>query len=414
MRVDTRRRKNATRAIRSAGGHGWLADRFLQIVGQGKSAFDAVHMELGRMLAETIMEIDREEVSGPDYHPFNPEIRKWASQQGSVYVGGQKIQVDHPRLRGPQGEIPLKSYETLGRPDAFCEELLGGVLRGISARKYRETVTGAAEAMGVSPRAVSNHLVEITAAKLREFQERDLTGFRGFGVFLDTIHRGGEAFVVALGIDTLGEKQALGFWEGATENHEICKELLADVERRGMVLSEKIIWVTDGGKGIIKCLKDRYGDKLLHVRCAIHKSRNIQQHLPKRHRKEAHRRFSAALEQNKYSDAKGMLEEFERWLRGINESAADSLLECFEERLTLHRLQVPPSLRKTLYTTNPIESMFSTVRACERNIKRPRGSAMLQRWLAAVLLHCEKRFRRIKGHRYITQVLANIDALRTN
>lgn len=111
-----------------------------------------------------------------------------------------------------------------------------------------ETVTGAAEAMGVSPSAVSNHLVEITAAKLREFQERDLTGFRGFGVFLDTIHRGGEAFIVAIRIDTLGEKRALGFWEGATETHEVSKELLADIERRGMVLSEKIIWVTDGGK----------------------------------------------------------------------------------------------------------------------------------------------------------------------
>ena len=94
----------------------------------------------------------------------------------------------------------------------------------------------------------------------------------------------------------------------------------------------------------------------------------------------------------------------------LNESAAYSLMECFEELLTLHCLQVPASLRKTLYTTNPIESMFSTVRGCERNIKRPRGSTMLQRWLAAVLLHCEKKFRRVKGHRYINQVMANIDA----
>src|SRR4030067_265100 len=67
-----------------------------------------------------------------------------------------------------------------------------------------------------------------------------------------------------------------------------------------------------------------------------------------------------------------MLLEFEKWLRGINESAADSLIEAFEDILTLHRLKVPALLRKTLTCTNPIESMFSTVRDCEGNIKRYR------------------------------------------
>ena len=84
-----------------------------------------------------------------------------------------------------------------------------------------------------------------------------------------------------------------------------------------------------------------------------------------------------------------MLKEFEAWLRAIKESAADSLLEGFEDILTLHRLKVPGLLRKTLTCTNPIESMFSNVRDCGGNIKRYRTSAMPQRWLATVLLHCE-------------------------
>ncbi len=72
----------------------------------------------------------------------------------------------------------------------------------------------------------------------------------------------------------------------------------------------------------------------------IHKSRNIQGHLAKRYRKEAHRRLKTALEQNTYSDAKEILEDFEKWLRKINESAGESLREAFEELLTLHRLPV--------------------------------------------------------------------------
>ncbi len=105
-----------------------------------------------------------------------------------------------------------------------------------------------------------------------------------------------------------------------------------------------------------------------------------------------------------------MLKDLEQWLRQINESAAESLREALEEILTLHRLKVAALLRKTLHSTNPIESMFSTVRDCEGNLKRYRGSQMAQRWLGAVLLHCEQGFKRIKGYAAIKTVMAVIEA----
>jgi len=362
MRLDTRRRKNATRGFKQICGKEKLVDEMFQIFCKGKQGLDAFLLEIGRMVAETIMYIEREEIAGPDYYPFSPDLQKWASQGGSIYLGDQKIVVNHPRLRGSQGEIGLQSYERLKEPDAFSEELLSKILRGISAQRYSETVIGAARAFGVSAGSVSRHIVDVTAKRLKEFKERDLSDFSPFAIFIDTIHRGGEAFMVSLGIDIEGSKHVLGFWQGATENHILCEELICDMERRGLTISKKIIWVTDGGTGIIKALKDRFGKKLIHQRCTIHKDRNIQRHLAKRYRKEAHRRFRTALEQTGYKDAKGMLLDFERWLRGINESAADSLLEAIEEILTLHKLKVPAILRKSLHSTNPIESMFSTVR----------------------------------------------------
>ena len=105
-----------------------------------------------------------------------------------------------------------------------------------------------------------------------------------------------------------------------------------------------------------------------------------------------------------------MLKELEQWLSRLNESAAQSLREALEEILTLHRLKVPALLRKTLHSTNPIESMFSTVRECEGKIKRYRGSQMAQRWLAAVLLHSEQGFKRVKGYAAIKTVVAAIEA----
>lgn len=409
MKETTKKRKKAIREMTEALERRQVIERVYEVYAKGKAGFDVFMKEMGRMMAETIMYIDREETAGPEYNPYSPDIYKWASQPGSVYIGDQKIKVQHPRLRGPEGEIVLKSYEKLKDRNQFSQELLNKVLRGISCRKYAETVVDVAGAFGVSASSVSQHIVDATAKQLREFKERSLSEHEPFAIFLDTIHRAGEAFIVGLGIDTEGIKRVLGFWQGATENHEICEELFGDMERRGMTLTREIIWITDGGKGIIKALRKRFGKKLIHQRCTIHKDKNIQRHLAKKYRKEAHRRFRTALEHNSYEDARQMLLDMEKWLRSINESAADSLMEAIEEILTVHKLKVPGLLRKTLHSTNPIESMFSTVRDAERNIKRYRNSKMMQRWLASVLLYSEKRFRRIKGHASILEVIKTIE-----
>ncbi|MCH8041143.1 MAG: transposase [Nitrospinae bacterium] len=410
MKQETRQRKHTTTVLKALRGQEWLAEHVVQILETGKESLDRFLLELGGMVAETIMLLEREELAGPDYCPKIPGVYKWAGQPGSVYIGDQKVRVVHPRLRGSHGEIPLPTYGKLRERRAFSDALLAKALRGLSAQKYQETVVEAAQAFGVSATAVSTHLIEATTQKLKTFTERSLEDFTPFAVFLDTIHRGGDAFVVALGIDRAGQKRVLGFWQGATENHDICEELLDDLERRDCCLPARVLFITDGGSGIRKALTARYGKKLLHQRCTIHKTRNIQRHLPKRWRKEAHRRFHIALEQTSYTEAKAMLTDLEGWLRTLNESAADSLREACEELLTVHRLKVPALLRKTLHTTNPIESMFSTVRDCEGNIKRYRGSTMRQRWLAAVCLHCEKGFRTVKGFREIAEVISHIEA----
>ena len=360
------------------------------------------------MVVELMMESQRVELAGANHAPNAGGLKKWGRQPGSVYCGSQKIKVSHPRLRDTEGEMPLPLYERLKRPGEFSDQMLLRAMRGLSGRKYRETVEDISQGFGISPSSISNRLVEATAKKLEELRERDLSEFRVFAVFLDTVHRGGVAFIVALGVDITGKKQALGFWEGSTENHEIVGSLFSDMESRGLMLTDEIIFVTDGGGGILRALKDRFGSGLLHQRCTIHKDRNLQRHLPKRYRKECHRRFRDALALKDYDEAKKALHDLEAWLRQINESAAQSLQEAGEQLLTLHRLGVPELLRHTLHSTNPIESMFSTVRACEKNVKRYRGSRMSQRWLAATLLHAEAGFKLVKGYQEISEVIENI------
>jgi transposase-like protein len=409
MKIETKNRKISMPGFRQITNQAQERQTMHDILQTGSQALNELSLELGRQVAQFILYAEREELSGPDYHPSEDGLHKWASQPGSVYLGGQKVRLERPRLRRGDQEVQLKSYQAMRQKEGFSEQLLAGALGGLSARRYRETLINSAQAFGVSPSAVSERLVEATTQKLKAFKERRLEDFTPLAVFIDTVHRGGTAFVVGLGLDTMGQKRALGFWEGASENADTAQAMLADLEERGLKLSAKVLFIVDGGKGVIKALKDRYGRKLLLQRCTIHKDRNLQAHLPKKYRKEAHRRFRVALEQNDYKEAEKLLRELEKWLRAINESAADSLLEAFNELLTLHRLKVPALLRKTLHSTNPIESLFSRVRQCERNIKRYRNSRMGQRWLGSVLLYAEKSFRTVKGYEKISELLTNIE-----
>ncbi len=314
MRPDTRQRKHAMAGLMAISGQERMLGTVVRVISSGKQALGAVMLERGRRVAESVLLIEREEIAGPDYYPTDPDLQKWAHEEGSLYLADQKVKMKRPRLRHvEQGEVPLQSYARLRAPGAFSEELLEKILHGVSAS------------------SVSRKLVDLTATKLKAFQERSLGAFTPFAVFLDTIHRGGEAFLVALGGDLSGEKMALGFWQGSSENHEICEALFNDLERRGLALSTRILFVTDDGSGLRKALRDRFRKKLLHQRCANHKSRNLHRHVTKLYRKETYRKLTTALEQTRYADARQMLLELEAWLRTKNESAADSLLEAFEE-----------------------------------------------------------------------------------
>ena len=136
----------------------------------------------------------------------------------------------------------------------------------------------------------------------------------------------------------------------------------------GTVASPHASWLSRLGGGIRKAVQERSGTKLLHQRWTLHKDRTIQRPWPTRWRKEAQRRVHIALEPTSYAEAKARLIELEGWRRTLNESAADALREAVEDRVTVPRRQVPALLRTTGYSTTPIASMVSTVRATSHGI----------------------------------------------
>ena len=97
--------------------------------------------------------------------------------------------------------------------------------------------------------------------------------------------------------------------------------------------------------------------------------------------------------------ARAALKALAQKLDDTHPDAAASLREGMEESLTVTRLGLPPSLARTLRSTNTIESAFSVARTTMRNVKRWRDGKMVKCWTAAGLEVAQSQFRRVNGYR---------------
>jgi transposase-like protein len=285
------------------------------------------------------------------------------------------------------------------------------LIAGVSCRTYEQTVEAVADGYGVSKSVVNREMVQATAQKVRALSERDLSDFDAWVLVIDGIKIGGSMVIAAIGVDSLGKKRFLGFREGSTENSRVCMDLLHDLKRRKLRMDHAIVVVIDGSAALHCAVEEVFGELAQIQRCRQHKCENVKKYLPKEYHAEYERKIKAAYAMNSYADARSALTNVIRELGRVNTSAAESLQGGFEETLTLHRLEIPQCLRTSFATTNLIESPFSHVRTVMRNVKRWRkGSTQTERWTATALLEAEKRFRRVRGYKSMSVLIAALEA----
>ena len=133
----------------------------------------------------------------------------------------------------------------------ISQEVLLKALREISDRNYQGIIDRLLDDFGLSRAIISRHLKEATMEQLKEIQARSLMGVNSLAIFLDGYHIGSQVFIEGLAVDEYRRKHVLGFWEGATESHEVSIELLNNLEDRGLEFREENLFVIDGGKGLI-------------------------------------------------------------------------------------------------------------------------------------------------------------------
>ena len=334
---------------------------------------------------------------------------RWGQEDGYCVVDGQKVPIRKTRLRTPgKREQRLGSYELFQRSGPLQAGVWDKMMRGLSTRNYGAVVKDFQDAYGIEKSAVSENFIEASREKVKQLMERPLGELRLCAVLIDGTPFKDRQMIAALGIGCDGTKTVLGIREGATENTTVVSALLSELVERGLDFSTPRLYVLDGGKALHAAVRRHAGEAALFQRCQVHKKRNVVDHLPDEYKADVKKKLQNAYAMAEYADAKCALEKLHRELMDLNPSAARSLEEGMEETLTVHKLRVPDQLRRTLSSTNVIESAFSIVETVCRNVKRWRPGDQIERWVASGLLVAERQFRKVIGHRQIPLLLSSM------
>jgi len=223
------------------------------------------------------------------------------------------------------------------------------------------------------------------------------------------VHFGEHVCVVALGITIDGVKVPLAIEEGSTENATLVTSLIVGLRDRGLDVTRPILAVLDGSRALARAVKDVF-DYPVIARCQQHKIRNVRDRLPDKLRPVVERRMRQAYHAESALAAQAQLEALAGELDKTHPGAAASLREGLEETLTMLRLGVPPTLARSLRSTNPIESMIEICREHAKNVKNWRDGQMALRWAAAGMIEAGKQFRRVNGHLHLPALRAALEA----
>ena len=364
-----------------------------------------------RYVAEEVMDQEVTALVGPRNQP-DPEREKgrWGSEGGYCVVGGQKIPLQRPRVRDRRKkEVPLGSYELIQRASLMEESVWEKMMHGLTTRRYSQVIEELEQAYGIKKSTISEHFIEASRQRLDKLLARRLQEYAFCALMIDGTPFGDQQLITALGVTVHGHKRVLGLRQGATENATVVKQLLADLQERGVDFEVPRLYILDGGKALFAAVRHAAGKTAIVQRCQIHKIRNVIDHLTEEHRGHVRQKLHCAYAMREYADARRALDLLRRELLDLNPSAARSLEEGMEETLAMHHLRVPPTLRTSLATTNLIESAFSVVETVCRNVKRWQGGDQYLRWVGSGLLYAESRWNRVHGYREIPLLVKELE-----
>jgi putative transposase len=388
-----------------------------ELAGAAREGLLALAVGTGLQVLQVMLAEDVARLVGAKgrHNPDRVAVRH-GTEPGQVTLGGRRVRIRRPRVRSAGGarELPVPTYQAFAATDLLDQLALERMLAKLSTRRYPAGLEPvgtqvAQAATGTSKSAVSRRFVAATEHALAELLTADLSGLDLVALLLDGVRVAEHTCVVALGITIDGTKIPLALAEGATENATAVGDLLVGLRERGLEVTRPILVVIDGAKALRRAVDDVFDHPVIQ-RCQLHKLRNVTDRLPDTLASVVAKRMRAAYRNPDPLVAQAELEALARELDRSHPGAAASLREGLAETLTISRLGVPPTLARTLRSTNSIESMIEICRDHAANVKRWQGGQMVLRWVAAGMGEARKQFRRVNGHLHLPALRAALDA----
>jgi transposase-like protein len=387
-----------------------------ELVADVREGLLAMAVGTGLQVMAAMMDADVTAVCGPKgrHDPVRAAVRH-GSEKGSVTLGGRRMPVERPRMRAVDGsgELAVPSYALFTSTEVLGRMAMTKMLAGISTRGWRVGLEPVGEqveraATATSKSAISRRFVKATETALAQLLAIDLSALDLVALMIDGVHFGEHICVVALGIGIDGIKHPLAVVEGDTENTTVVTDLLTGLRERGLDTARPVLVVLDGAKAL-RAAVTRVFDHPVIARCQLHKIRNVADRLPDHLASTVSKRMRRAYHAETALAAEAQLEALAQELERTHPGAAASLREGMAETVTVLRLRVPPTLARTLRSTNSIESMISIARTHSRNVKNWQNGQMALRWCAAGIAEAGKQFRRVNGHLHLAALRRALD-----
>ena len=328
------------------------------------------------------------------------------------------MELERPRVRSKATgkEMPLPSWQEAAEAGWLDEWAMNLMLINVATRKFGRAVrlpeagVPAGDGSGLSKSAVSRRFKALTEARMGEWMASDLSHLDLLVIQIDDLHMTDKLLMIgAVGIDVEGHKHPLGVVEGATENAATVQSLLDNLIERGLDPEVCRLFIVDGAKALSKAIRRTFGADIPIQRCQVHKARNIAERIAPKHHAAVRHALKQAWKLDDADKAERLLRNLARRLELEAPGISRTILEGLDEILTLIRLGVPAELRRSLASTNIIESMNAVIRQVCRNVKRWRDAQMALRWTAAGMLEAGKGFRRLKAYRQLPDLKAALN-----
>lgn len=284
-------------------------------------------------------------------------------------------------------------------------------LRGISMGDFGEALAAllGRDAPNLSPSVVARLRGEWEADYAR-WQRRDLSARRYVYVWADGVYLQArmepqaECMLVLIGATPEGRKELLGFQVGVRESAQSWRELLVDLKARGLVVAPELA-TGDGALGFWKAL-DEVSPTTRHQRCTVHKTVNVLDKLPKSVQPAAKSDLREVWNAPDRATAEAAIATFTKKYGAKYEKAVTCLAKDQDALLTFY--DFPAEHWDHLRTSNPIESVFATVRHRTVRTKGALSQDTARLMVFKLVMAAAKTWRRLKGENQLPKVVQGV------